>query len=248
MPAGDRQRPSRFPVTDWSLVGRAGHAALGTKREALGLLMIRYFPALKAHLIHRRGFSPDKADDLLQEFVTSKILEKDLIAHARHDAGKFRTFLLTALDRFVFNCVRDERAKKRSPQEGRMVSIDARADYLESEGEPAEAFHVAWAQNVISQALQRMRQECEVSGRPELWGVFESRIVGPLLHDKEPADYSQLVTRFGFRSPMQASNAVVTAKRMYARVLRAVIGEYADDDEIEVEIDELKSILSRCNS
>jgi hypothetical protein len=41
---------------------------------------------------------------------------------------------------------------------------------------------------------------------------------------------------------------VVTAKRMYARVLRAVIGEYADENEIETEIDELKSILSRCDS
>jgi hypothetical protein len=129
-----------------------------------------------------------------------------------------------------------------------VVSIDARADYLESEDEPAEAFHVAWAQNVISQALQRMRQECEVSGRSDLWGVFESRIVGPLLHNDKPADYKQLVSRFGFRSPTQASNAVVTAKRMYARVLRAVIGEYADEKEIETEIDELKSILSRCDS
>ena len=103
----------RFPSTRWSLVARAGQVDPEAKREALGQLLTRYLPALQAHLVHRKGLSEEEADDLVQEFVTSKILEKDLIARADQQLGKLRTFLLTALDRFVKNKLRDRRAKKR---------------------------------------------------------------------------------------------------------------------------------------
>jgi RNA polymerase sigma-70 factor (ECF subfamily) len=248
MPADGYHGPGNFPVTDWSLVGRAARDSAGSEREALGLLLIRYLPALRAHLRYRKQCSPDEADDLLQEFVTSKILERDLLARARHEMGKFRTFLLTALDRFVINRIRDERAAKRSPAHGKVVPFGDGAEYLGADDDGADAFNVAWAQNVISQALERMRFECAQSGRSDLWDVFQCRIVGPTLHGQEPVDYQELVKRCGFRSPMQASNALMTAKRMYARVLRAVIGDYATDDaEIDSEIDDLKRILAQCS-
>jgi RNA polymerase sigma-70 factor (ECF subfamily) len=237
----------RFAQTDWSLVGRAGRGGPDGRRQALELLLPRYLPALRAHLVHRRGLSADASDDLLQEFVASKILERDLIAHARRNAGKFRTFLLTALDRFALNRLRDQRAKKRSPDHGRVVAMGEHVGHLADQGQPAEAFHAAWAHGVISEALGRMRVQCERSGRPDLWAVFHCRVVGPILEGTEPADYGELARRFRFRSPSQASNALVTAKRMYARTLRAVLAEYARDDaEIEAEIDDLRQILSRC--
>ena len=245
--SGAKQPEMRgFVQTDWSLVGRVGRGG-SAGREALGVLLLRYMPALQAHLVQRKRLSPDAADDLLQEFVASKILEKDLIAHAQRNAGKFRTFLLTALNRFVLNRIRDEHAKKRSPEHGRVVSMGDGVDQLQADDEPAEAFHAAWAQRVISVALRRMRAQCKRSGRSDLWGVFECRVVGPTLEGAEPVDYEQLVQRFGFRSPAQASNALITAKRMYARTLRAVLGEYArDDTEIDAESQELREILSRC--
>ena len=52
--------------------------------------------------------------------------------------------------------------------------------------------------------------------------------------------------RFGFDSPAQAYNALATSKRMFMRVLRSVIGEYARSDrEIDVEIEHWKAILCR---
>jgi len=247
MSAAKRLDAPKFVQTDWSLVGRVGRGGPEGRREALGVLLLRYMPALQAHLVYRRGLSPDAADDLLQEFVASKIIEKDLIAHARRNAGKFRTFLLTALNRFLINRIRDEQAKKRSPEHGKVVSMGDCVEQLPSDDEPAEAFHTAWAQRVIAEALRRMRAQCKRSGRPDLWGVFDCRVVGPTLEGREPIDYGQLIQRFGFRSPAQASNALITAKRMYARTLRAVLGEYArDDEEIDAEIDELREILSRC--
>lgn len=246
MPAHFDGPPERFPTTAWSLVARAGVAESGANREALGQLLTRYLPAMRAHLVRRKGFRPDVADDLVQEFVAGKIVERGLIARADQKLGKFRTFLLTALDRFVANQIRDQRAKKRSPGEGMLGPMGDYTEAVSPEEGPSEAFDVEWARGVIGEALRQVRAQCEASGRADLWGVFECRVVRPSLDGEEPPDYRELVARFGFKSPTQASNALTTAKRMYARALRAVVGEYAEgDDEVESEIGELQRVLAR---
>ena len=207
--------------------------------------MARYLPALRAHLVYKRRVSPDQADDLVQEFVASKILESDLVARADRELGKFRTFLLTAIDRFLLNQIRDERAKKRAPSQRRLVGLDDWTDCLGVEDRPSEVFDVAWARSVLSEALERMRRECEATGRADVWGGFECRVVAPLLEGSDPVDYRQLVERFGFRTPTQAANALTTGKRSYARALRSVVGEYArDEGEIDSEIAQLQQVLA----
>ena len=80
----------------------------------MGQLLSRYLPALRSHLIHSKRLQGADADDVLQDFVAGKILERDLIAKANQELGKFRTFLLTALDRFLLN-----RSGTQSPKTGR---------------------------------------------------------------------------------------------------------------------------------
>jgi DNA-directed RNA polymerase specialized sigma24 family protein len=237
-----------FPSTQWSLVAQAGQQDAEARREALGQLLARYLPALQAHLVHRRRLPPEKADDLVQEFVAQKILEKDLVARADQRLGKFRTLLLTALDRFVSNKLRDEHARKRAPGGGgAILGFDEHYEGASAGRQPSEAFDVAWARGVIAEALSRMQAECEALGRHDVWGVFQCRVVGPILDATPPVDYGQLVERFGFQSPAQASNVLTTAKRMYARALRSTVGQYAqDNEEIDSEINELKEILARC--
>jgi DNA-directed RNA polymerase specialized sigma24 family protein len=233
-----------FPSTHWPLVAQAGLQDAEARREALGQLLVRYLPALQAHLVHRRRLSPDRAEDLVQEFVANKILEKDLIARADRRLGKFRTLLLTALDRFVKNKLRDEHAKKRAPG-GAILAFDERSEGVPQRRQP-EAFDVAWARGLIAEALRRMQADCEELGRHDVWGVFQCRVVGPILEAAPPLGYAELVERFGFRSPVQASNVLTTAKRMYARALRSTVAQYAEDEqEIESEINELKDILAR---
>ena len=236
----------RLPTTHWSLVGRAGLDDAEAKREALGELLVCYMPALQAHLVYGKRFSTHEADDLLQEFIASRVIEKDLLSRADRQFGRFRTFLLTALDRFVIDRIRAETAKKRAPDGRRLVGIGDRAEFVPSERQPSDAFDVAWARNVIAAAMRSMQEECDRSNRPDLWGVFECRIADPALKGTEPVGYEQLVERFGMKSPSQASNVLVTAKRMFARALRSVVGQYAlDREEIELEIGELKEIFAR---
>lgn len=244
MPADWRVQHVRFPTTRWSLVDRAGAQGPEAMREALEQLLAAYLPALRTHLVYGKRVHPDDADDVLQEFVAGKILQRDLLARADQELGKFRTFLLTALDRFLLNSLRDRSARKRAAGAAAAVLGDQAGQLA---AEPTEdAFEQAWARQVIGQAVERMRAECEASGRRDVWGLFECRVLAPTLHGAAPADYAELVERFGFSSPSQASNVLVTAKRMYARTLRAVVAEYAcDAAEVESEIDELHRVLAR---
>ena len=235
--------PRRFPTTSWSLVALAASNGPNAQREALEELLVRYLPAMRAHLVCSKGMAADSAADLLQDFVATKVLERDLFAQADRQLGKFRTFLLVSLDRYWLNQVRDRRARKRKADFADVLGD--RADWLATEHGSADAFHTAWARDVLQQSLDQMRTECESSDRGDLWGVFECRVLGPALHGVQPVGYDALLARFGFRSPSQASNTLATAKRMFARILRSVVGEYAgSEEEIEEELGDLRKALA----
>ena len=91
-----------------------------------------------------------------------------------------------------------------------------------------------------------MRAECEVTGHKERWRVFQARVLSPLLDNVEPVEYEELVEECGFTSPAQASNALITAKRSFNRILREVVAEYArDTEEVEEELRQLMLSLSQ---
>lgn len=241
MDAKSRRPSVRFPSTDWSEVR---HAA-GDTCHALDRLLRRYLPALKAYLVTVKRLSADEADDLLQDFVVEKIVQDQLIAHADHHRGRFRTFLLTVLNNYQASHWRRRHTRRRAPA-GKLVSLEDQGGVADHHTTPEAVYELAWARQVLGETLERMQRTCREQRRPDLWGVFDGRVVAPLLRQTAATPYEQLVARFAFASPAQASNALVTAKRLYVRTLRGVIAEYARDDrEIDEEVAELKAILAR---
>ena len=236
-----------FPLTRWSLVGRAAGAEGDIRiRAALDELVSRYLPALRAHLILTRRLSPDDADELLQSFVASKVLEQNLFGRADQAQGKFRTFLLAALGNFLIDHLRATQAKKRSTGADAMQIDEQRSEVIDSRvDQPSTAFDVAWARQVLDRAQTLMRQQCDAEERPDVWGVFQARVLSPALDNAEPAAYDALVRQFKLASPDQASNVLVTGKRMFTRCLRDAVAEYVDDSEIEQELRELKAVVAR---
>jgi len=238
-------RFARFPSTRWSVVQRAGEKSEDTWRDALNSLLARYIPAMKAHLVAKWRLSLDRAEDMLQDFVSDKILQQDLIARADKERGRFRNLLLKSLHNYVVSTIRRAGAEKRIPDGSSMKSMDENVDQVATGQQPGEVFDVAWAREVIAETLRRMESHCKESNRLSLWEAFECRVSGPILEQVEPPPYEEMVERFGFQSPMQAANTVLTGKRMFARILRSVIGEYSrDDEEAESEIADLRRILS----
>jgi RNA polymerase sigma-70 factor (ECF subfamily) len=237
----------RLPSTHWSEIASASQTRQDKGREALDRVLTRYQSALLAHLGFKFRIGSDSAQDLLQSFVTEKILEKELLTQANPARGRFRTFLLNALDNFVISHRRKEQAQKRSPG-GDVLSMDelSPADEPQHSDPPIDKTDVAWAQAAINAALLNMRHECEASQRTDIWGVFEGRVLSAVLEEKPETDYQALIERFGFASPSQAFNTLNTAKRIFKRHLRQVIAEYSRDDrEIEEELRELKDRLLR---
>jgi len=238
--AADRRA---WPTTHWSLVGRAGGAGVEDRRRALTSLVQIYMPALRWHLQNRRGVRSHQVEDLLQEFLLSKVLNKGIVGMAKKERGSFRTFMATALDRFVQNRLRDQRALKRGG--GAVELTDGPIPEVDSSN-PAQSFDYAWARQVIGQVIRRMRRECCRNRRPDIWEVFKNRILLPALHNVDPVPYIELAQKLRIDSACRLSNVLVTANRMFARTLRQILRAYEKDESaIDGEIRALWQAVSR---
>jgi hypothetical protein len=214
---------SSFPLTRWSLIARAIDSNQPASREHMGELLEQYWRPMFIHL-KCKGLKHAQAEDILQDFVVT-LLDKNLLAVADPSKGKFRSLLLTALDRHLISRFRHDSAAKRSP--GHVASLDAaELDMAQPASEGALAFERAWALDVLAETLARMKSECEEGGETVRWALFEDRIVRPLLGTGEPCDYVEFARRHGLENEKAAMNMLVTGKRQFARVMRDVIAEY----------------------
>ncbi len=240
-------RRTSFPTTRWTLVARASDIDISIKRQALEELLSLYLPAIRTHLVVRKGIRPDDVDDLIQGFIASQVIERDLIARVNQEKGKFRSYLLTALRNYIINHALYKCAKSRTG--GPMTDLDKVPEHASDDPTVDSLFDVEWARGVLSQALQQMRKQCMALGRQEMWQLFEYRLLRPILDGQPSPSYAMLVKRFNLKCSSQAANLLVTSKRMFARVLRSVVAQYTPDtDEIEHEIDDLMQALSQGGS
>src|SRR6266699_5846998 len=128
MPPSESNRDSasapdlRFTTTHWSVVLMAGQADSPQANEALEKLCRTYWYPLYVY-VRRQGNSPEDAQDLTQAFF-SRLLEKNYLAKADRDRGKFRTFLLRSLKNFLLNEWKRAGRQKRGGG-AEILSIDA---------------------------------------------------------------------------------------------------------------------------
>jgi len=240
-----------FPATHWSLVDRAATHSHAQGAQALEALLQRYLPALKTHLIYTKRLPVDRAEDLVHSFVAEKVLEGDLLNRADRSRGKFRTFLLTSLERYIISQVRKENAARRSPGAQGHVSLDDTTEQIEDGRHTpvSAAFDLTWIRGVIDDSLKRTHDELKSSDREAAWMMFLARVVDPILHGEPPEPYAALIERLGFDSPMQASNALVAAKRIFETSFKSIIKDYVrDESEVDEEIKDLYAILSQLSA
>jgi len=242
MHAENSNAGQRFITTHWTQVRAA--SSEGDSVEALDTILRHYQGPLKLHLKTRFHLSEDEADDCLHSFVEQKILTKRLLARANPKRGRFRTFLIGALDRFMISEHRRRTALRRHPQSD-PIPLDELLDHddLLPRTVPRTT-EVAWARRVIECTLERMRQDCLRQKRHDIWEVFEGRLLKPILDHTEPTPYRELVERWQWDAPARAFNVLATAKRMFQRHLIGVVSEYAQDPlEAEREICELRAVV-----
>jgi RNA polymerase sigma factor (sigma-70 family) len=181
-----------FEPTLWSMVFQAKDGA--NRRQALEQLITLYWKPVYFYL-RRRGYDVEACKDITQGFFTA-FLERDFLKYVQRERGKFRTFLLTALDHFLADEYDKATAVKRG---GRATIIPL--DFVEAEREigaapadeaPENLYRREWARLVMDRALERLRKESEAAGRAIEFTIFREH-----LGRGESPSYADLAARLG---------------------------------------------------
>lgn len=215
---------SDFLTTQWSLIalasgpGEESHAALSRLCEG-------YWPPLFAYAL-RRGLDREDARDVTQDFFAG-LLEKGWLGRVDAERGKFRSFLLTVMQRQVDSFFRNRMALKRG---GGVVLVSMDDDRVNQESaqvleggsnlSPEEAFDLRWALEVLARAVERLRVEAVAAGREALFGQlrpFLSEEAGPGGYDEPARQLGMTANAF--------SQAVMRLRRRYGGAVRAEIAE-----------------------
>jgi len=232
---------SIFPRTDWTELGRAADA----QPAPLDRLIRLYWQPLKIFLIATFPSLSGQTDELLQDFAEDKFLRDGWLKKADQSRGRFRDFLKTSLRHFVLD--RLNKADVKNPP----VSLEELEQEIPESTTSAEEFDLAWTRAVLAETLRRMEADCKKPGkdqprRSQIWEMFRLRLLEPLFHDAPQMPYDQLVERFGLKSPLDASNTLLSAKRIFKGHLDEVIRDYAGRDAATaVEVQALKDFLGR---
>ena len=187
-----------FLTTHWSLIDQAQAKEEGN-RALIGLLLNKYWKPVYCYL-RRKGYDNEQAKDLTQGFFHEVVLGRGLIQKADQSRGRFRSYLLLALNRYVINVREEETARKRIPPE-RLVSLDMidPPDLPPSviQSEPEEAFNYAWVSALLEQVLDEVQAKCQERDLTLHWQVFRDRIVRPILNRTQPLSMKAICARYG---------------------------------------------------
>src|SRR5688572_16166996 len=164
----DNNPVGRFATTRWSMVLAAGAASSPETERALADLCQRYWFPLYVYVRRRIG-AVEEARDLTQEFF-AQLLERKTIARADPERGRFRSFLLTALQHFLSNEWQKQQTQKRGGGQ-RVLSLDFDSKDSQIALEPIDErtaerlYERQWALTLLDGVLASLRQEHEAAGK-----------------------------------------------------------------------------------
>ena len=235
--------PKAFPSTRWTLVIAAGgnHSSL-ERADALERLCGAYCYPVYA-FIRRRGYSYEQAQDLTQDFFL-RILDGTFFERANPGKGRFRSFLLGAVQNFLSDASDREKSQKRG---GGVPPLSF--DFVTGESDygreprhaetPERIFQRKWARTVLDRVMQSLSAEFSAEGKLDLF----HRIKGYLTGDGD-LKYAELgaelkLTESGVKS------AIRRMRQRYRDLLRAeVVSTVADPSEVDDELHFLLRAMS----
>ncbi len=230
--------PGRFAATRWSVVLAAadprGGAGTVSKRALADLIQAYWMPLHS--FVRRQGEAAASAEDIVQDFFAA-LLEKQYLAQVDRSKGKFRSFLLAAMQHFLSK----ERDKRRAKKRGGAHTIIA-LDGLSAEAryalEPADnvtperLYERQWALTVLELVLARLRKEYEDSGKGKLYKALEPC----LTQGAKAIDYCRISKELGIAEG-SARVAAHRIRRRYRDLLRREIAQTVNSpDQVEEEI------------
>jgi RNA polymerase sigma-70 factor (ECF subfamily) len=191
-----------------------------------------------------RGYGREDAQDLTQEFFV-RLLEKKWIGSADREKGRFRSFLLTAMKRFLADEWDKARAQKRG---GGLALLPLQFDTAETrlvrepadEITPEQSFERRWVLALLDEVLKRLRVEYEQEGNAELFSNLHPCLVG----DRTSLPYAELAKKLVV-SEEAVKSAVYRLRQRYRKLLREEISQTVAPGEVDDELRHLFAVLSK---
>ena len=150
-------------------------------------------------------------------------MSRHLIQRADAHKGRFRTYLLTALQRYVANVHRDQTTRKRIPA-GKLLPLDdALLNELPQVAEDLsceESFNYAWVTNLLDWLIKEVEDDCRDRGMDMHWALFYERVLRPIIEDSKPLPLTRLCGKHGIEEPTRASNMIFAVKRQFRTKLK----------------------------
>jgi len=242
--SGKPQPEAAFTTTHWSVVLNAAEAESPQAHAALSQLCEVYWYPLYVY-IRRQGYNPVDSQDLTQEFF-SRLLGRNYLRTIDREKGKFRSFLLAAMEHFLAKHWRDAHRLKRGGGQ-KIISLDetnAEGRYLIEpaiEATAEQMYERRWALTLIDLALKQLRSEFAAAKKLALFETLEPFLGG----DRPDLTYSQA----GAKLDMTEGAVKVAMHRLRARYGELVREEIAKTvstpEEVDQELKYLIEVLGR---
>ena len=240
-----------FMTTHWSAVGDillpARLVAPEKARVAFARLCEDYWPPLYRFL-RQRGYSRHDAQDLTQGFF-AYLLEKQAFGNPDRSKGRFRTFLLVLLKRYLGATQTHQRRQKRGGNQ-EMVYLDgAKLDTLDkavlealsSDSPPDEErlFEWNWATALASRAMAELSEEYSSGSKSRILAELRPFLTGGVGLPTHQAAAAQL----GISVDTLRSHLFRLRSR-YRELLRAeVLRTVAMEADVDAELHYLYRVL-----
>jgi len=159
--------------------------------------------------------------------------------------GRFRTFLLTVLTRFLAD-QRPGRTARQKTFETQVVSIGSLIGDQERTYEPLvketpeTIFMKQWATGLMEMVLGQLRQFYENHERPAWYELFAAVHFG-----NQPGSQQELAERFGLTRDQVRYALEVVQRRFVSMPRREVRDQVGSEEEVGDEIRELLALLGR---
>lgn len=231
-----------FRTTRWSVVVAASGDSAESQQALQALCGTYWFP-LYAY-VRRRVQDRSEAEDLTQAFF-AELLEKEHVAAATPERGRFRAFLLVAFKHFLSKQWEKGRAQKRGG--GRtLLSLDFEAGDSQYKVGPAQElaadqlYDKQWALTTLQTILDRLESEYQAAGKGRQFDLLRGAIIG----DHAGPTYREIADHLDM-TEAAIKMAVQRMRGRYRSLLRSEIADtVSDPGEVDEEIRRLFEILS----
>jgi RNA polymerase sigma-70 factor (ECF subfamily) len=233
-----------FVTTHWSVVLTAGRSDTTRAQAALERLCRSYWYPIY-HFIRRQGHSTHDAEDLTQEFF-ARLLERNWIAGADQSRGRFRSFLLMVLKRFLAVEWHKATAQKRGGTRPALpLPLEmAETRYVHEQaggGTPEQAFEKQWALTLLETVLRGLREDYDQRNQGRLFEALKPCLMGT----RESQPYATLAANLEM-SEGAVKVAVHRLRGHYRERLKAEIANTVESpSDVEDEMRHLFRVLAK---